>query len=80
MMKQFSSFAAALAMVATPVAASAAPVNPAASLSLAPRAGSATGHSSQLAGGGIIFAVIGIGILAAGLIVALDDNSAPRSP
>ena len=77
--KGLGSIVAGLAMIVTPVAASA---NPASSLSVLPaRAGSADDHNSQLAGNGIIFAGLGLAILVAGLIVAVDNgNDHPRSP
>ena len=86
-LKLFSSFAAGVALLATPIAASAAPVNPAASLSpvASTRAGSSDAHGSELAGGlfsgtgAIIAGVVVLGIIAI-VAVGASTNDNPRSP
>ena len=72
--------AAAATMAASPTVA--APGNPAASLSVLPsaRAGSSIAHRSDLAGGGLIIAIIAAGVVIAGIIVVADNNDTPRSP
>ena len=72
--------AAAATMAIAPAVAS--PVNPASSLSVAPsaRAGSSTAHQSDLAGGGLIIALIAAGVVIAGIVVVADNNDTPRSP
>ena len=72
--------AAAATMAVAP--AIAAPANPASSLSVAPsaRAGSASDHKSDLAGGGLIIAIIAAGVVIAGIVVVADNNDTPRSP
>jgi hypothetical protein len=65
-------------MVATPVMA--APINPAASLSLdtAPRASTHVKHSNDLIGGALIIALIaGAGAIAAVVVVATNNSTSP---
>lgn len=69
---------AATALVAAPVAASAqAPVNPAASLSIAKsvRASAPAQKKSALAGGGLLAAVILAGVVAIGVIAIVNDSN-----
>ena len=80
-MKTINGFAAAvasLAMLATPIAASAAPANPAASLSVAKaRAGTPTRGNSKLGASVPTATLISIGVLAAlvvGVLVATGGN------
>ena len=67
--------AAAATMAVAPAVA--APANPAASLSVAKsvRAGSVSGKKNELAGGGILIAVLAVAAVAAGIVVVADDNS-----
>ena len=72
-----------LALLAAPVAASAAPANPAATLSIAgARAGAPSAHTSKLGASVPTTTLISIGILAAltGIVLAVtggdDDDSA----
>ena len=71
---------AALSMTATP--ALAAPANPAASLSVAKsvRASSPSAKSNKLAGSSIIPAVLFLGIIAGGVILAVTDDNKAKSP
>jgi hypothetical protein len=80
--KSLAMASAGLALVAAPVAASAAPANPTSSLSFAKsvRVGSPTKKSSKLAGASVVPIVIGIGIVAAAAYLIIDhedkdDNS-----
>lgn len=77
MSKSFAGSLAALAMIATPVAASAAPVNAASSLSVAKsvRASAPSGKKSELAGGGILAALIAAGVVAIGVVAIVQDNN-----
>ena len=79
MSKSFAGSLAALAMIAAPVAASAAPVNPAASLSVAKsvRASAPSGKANKAAGGGALLgALIAAGVVAIGVVaIVKDDNS-----
>ncbi|QDZ07168.1 hypothetical protein FPZ24_06475 [Sphingomonas panacisoli] len=77
--KNLSVAAAALAMTATP--ALAAPANPASSLSVAKsvRASSPSGKSNKLAGSAIIPAVLALGIVAGGVIIAVSDDNKSKS-
>jgi hypothetical protein len=77
-LKNLTGGALALAMMSTSVAAVAAPANPASSLSVSKaRVGTATSKKSELAGGGILAALIGAGVVAIGVIAIVkdDDNS-----
>ena len=67
--------AAAATMAVAPAVA--APANPAASLSVAKsvRTGSVSGKTNELAGGGILIAVLAVAAVAAGIVVVADDNS-----
>jgi hypothetical protein len=80
--KSLAMASAGLALVAAPVAATAASVNPASSLSVAKsvRAGTPTKKSSNLAGASVVPIVIGVGIVAAAAYLIIDhedkdDNS-----
>ena len=77
--KYLMAVAAATMAVAPAIAA---PANPASGLSIAPaaRSGSSTDHESDLAGGGLIIALIAVGVVIAGIIVVADNNDNPRSP
>lgn len=74
-LKTLGMASAGLALVATPVAASAAPANPASSLSVskAVRAGAPTSKSSKVAGVSTIPLVIGAAIIA-GVTYLIVDN------
>ena len=76
MSKSFAGSLAALAMIAAPVAASAAPVNPAASLSVAKsvRASAPSSKKSELAGGGLLAALIVAGVVAIGVVAVVQDG------
>jgi len=76
MSKTFAGSLAALAMIAAPVAASAAPVNPAASLSVAKsvRASAPSAKKSELAGGGLLAALIVAGVVAIGVVAVVQDG------
>ena len=67
--------AAAATMAVAPVMA--APVNPAASLSISKsvRAGSVSGKKNKLAGGGVIVAILAAAAVVAGIVVVADSNS-----
>ncbi|WP_174278806.1 hypothetical protein [Sphingomonas bacterium] len=71
--------AAAATMALAP--AMAAPVNPAASLSVAKsaRAGSVAKKGSNLAGGGVIIAIIAAAAVIAGIVVVADEDDKPTS-
>lgn len=71
---KFLMAAAAATMVVAP--AMAAPVNPAAGLSVAKsvRAGSPTTKKSELAGGGFIVAIIAAAAIVAGIIIVADSD------
>lgn len=75
-MMKFLSAVAATALVAAPVAA--APVNPAASLSVSKsvRASAPTVKSNKLAGGGILAAIIAAGVVAIGVVAIVKDDDA----
>ncbi|MEH3158461.1 MAG: hypothetical protein PGN08_05705 [Sphingomonas taxi] len=81
MTKTFAGSLAALALTAAPIAATpafAAQANPAASLSVAKsvRASAPTGKKSNLAGGGLLAALIAAGVVAIGVVAVVnDDNS-----
>ena len=82
MIKSMIGALAAVAVAAMPVAASAAPANPAASLSVAKsvRASTPTSNNSKSAGTGVIFAVLIVaGVIAAVAIGSSKDNKA-KSP
>ena len=90
-LKRVAAAIAGASMIVTPVAASAAPANPAAKLSIAgTRAGTPTSANSRLGGGISTTTLINVGILAALVVIVLvatnggnDDNSngsAPTSP
>jgi hypothetical protein len=76
MSKSFAGSLAALAMIAAPVAASAAPANPAASLSVAKsvRASAPSSKRSELAGGGLLAALIVAGVVAIGVVAVVQDG------
>ena len=79
-LKSLAMASAGLALVAAPVAASAAPANPASSLSVSKsvRAGAPTSKSSKLAGASTIPLVIGAAIVAGVTYLIVDhedDNS-----
>ncbi|MEO5867071.1 MAG: hypothetical protein ABIS14_04180 [Sphingomonas sp.] len=84
--KSLAGFAAALSMVAMPIAASAAPVaNPASALSLsnAPsaRVGSSSTKASRYGSGAIIGGLILVGVIALAVVAATQSNgSNPKSP
>lgn len=79
MISKYLAAVAATALVAAPVAA--APSNPAASLSVAKsvRAGSATTKKSELAGGGIIIALLAVVAVGAGVWAVADSDEDPDS-
>ena len=72
--------AAAATMAVAP--AMAAPVNPAASLSVAKsaRAGSHAGNSSDLAGGGAFVAAIAAILVIVGIVIVANEDNKPKSP
>jgi hypothetical protein len=72
--------AAAASMSVAP--AFAAPVNPAASLSVAKsvRTGSATAENSDAVGGGIIVAVLAAAAVIVGIVIVADSDDDPDSP
>ena len=72
--------AAAATMAVAPAVA--APVNPAASLSVtkSARAGSATAKNSDLLGGGIFVAVIAAAAVILGIIIVANEDDSPDSP
>jgi len=81
MSKTFAGSLAALALTAAPIAATpafAAPANPAASLSVAKsvRASTPTSKKNDLAGGGILAALIGAGVIAIVVVAAVRDDNA----
>ena len=73
--------AAAVATMAV-APAMAAPVNPAASLSIsAPaRAGTSGSHKDKLAGGGFIVALAAAAAVIAGIVVVATEKTKPASP
>ena len=81
MIKSMIGALAAVAVAAMPVAASAAPANPAASLSVAKsvRASTPTAKNSKFSGGAVLAALVVIGVIAAVAIGASTDNKA-KSP
>ncbi len=81
MIKSMIGALAAVAVAAMPVAASAAPANPAASLSVAKsvRASTPTAKNSKMAGGAILAALVLAGVVAIVAIGASSDNKA-KSP
>ncbi len=81
MTKTFAGSIAALAMTVAPLAAKpafAAPVNPAASLSVAKsvRASAPSAKKNNLAGGGLIAILIVAGVVAVGVLAATQDDDA----
>ena len=83
--KRIAAALAGTAMLVTPLAASAAPANPAASLSVA-RASTPTAHASKLGASVPTTTLISIGVLAALVAIVLvatggddDDNDTPAS-
>lgn len=74
--KSLAMASAGLALVAAPVAASAAPTNPATSLSVAKsvRTATPTANKSKLAGGGFIIVALAAVAVAGGLYLAIDDG------
>lgn len=76
--KSFAMAAAGLTLVAAPVVASAAPVSPAASLSVskAVRTGSPVAKKSKIAGqGGVIIIALAAVAVGGGLYLAIDGDS-----
>ncbi|MGR6328362.1 hypothetical protein ACU5AX_04800 [Sphingomonas sp. XXL09] len=71
--------AAAATMAVAPAVA--APVNPAASLSVSKsvRTGSASAKKNELAGGGVIIAILAAAAVVAGIVVVADSNDSPSS-
>ncbi len=71
--------AAAATMVVAP--AMAAPVNPAASLSVSKsvRTGSTSAKKNDLTGGGVIVAIVAAAAVIAGIIIVADNKSTPAS-
>jgi hypothetical protein len=71
--------AAAATMAVAP--AMAAPVNPAAGLSVskAVRAGSPSAKKNELAGGGVLIAVLAAAAVVAGIVVVADEDDSPDS-
>lgn len=71
--------AAAATMAVAPAVA--APVNPAASLSVAKsvRAGKTTAKNNELAGGGIVIAIIAAAAVVAGIIIVADNDDSADS-
>jgi len=80
MIRKFLTGAAALTMVATPVVAQAATVNPAAKLSLSKavpasaRASTVAGKSKALAGTGLIIAIVAGAAVIAGIVAIASDS------
>ncbi len=74
MITKYFAALAATALVAAPVAAASS--NPAASLSIAKsaRVGTASAKKSNLAGGGLIIALIGTVAVIAGIVVVADSD------
>jgi hypothetical protein len=74
MIAKYIAALAATALVAAPVLA--APVNPATNLSLSKsvRTGSASAKKNELAGGGIIVAVLAVIAIGAGIYVVADSD------
>lgn len=74
MLKKLASATVAIALTTAP--ALAAPVNPAAKLSVSPsvRAGATKGGDKLAAPGSIIALVLGAAIVAGGIIIAVDDD------
>lgn len=72
--------AAAATMAAAP--ALAAPINPAASLSVSQsvRAGSVLPKKNQLRGGGGVVAVIAVIVVIVGIVIVARENKSPASP
>ncbi|NIJ28250.1 hypothetical protein FHT00_000178 [Sphingomonas insulae] len=78
---KFAGTFAALAMTVAPIAATpafAAPVNPAASLSVAKsvRASTPSAKKNNLAGGGLLAALIVAGVVAVGVVAIVQDDDA----
>ncbi|MBI0474375.1 hypothetical protein D9601_03220 [Sphingomonas sp. MA1305] len=71
--------AAAATMAVAPAVA--APVNPAASLSVSKsvRTGSASAKKNELAGGGVIIAILAAAAVVAGIVVVADSDDSPSS-
>lgn len=72
--------AAAATMAVAPAVA--APVNPAAGLSVAQsvRAGSVTSKKNELAGGGVFIALIAAAAVIVGIIIVAKEDDSPDSP
>jgi hypothetical protein len=73
---------AAVSVATLPVAAAAAPNNPAQSLSIAKsvRAGTPTARDNKLFGGGAIFAAFIIAAIAAIVVIGETRSDKPKSP
>lgn len=78
-MKKFAGSLAALALTTATVAAPAfaAPTNPAASLSVAKsvRASAPSAKKNNLAGGGLLAAIIAASVVAIGVVAIVDDGN-----
>jgi hypothetical protein len=76
--KYMMAAAAATLAVAPAVAA---PINPAASLSVSKsvRTGSTSAKKNELAGGGVIIAVIAAAAVIAGIVIVADSDDTPAS-
>jgi hypothetical protein len=74
MIRKYLAAVAATALVAAPVAA--APINPAATLSVAKsvRTGSASVEKNELAGGGFIIAILAVIAVGVGIYIAVDSD------
>lgn len=74
MITKYFAALAATALVAAPVAA--APINPAATLTVAKsvRTGSASVKNNELAGGGFIIAILAVVAVGVGIYIAVDSN------
>lgn len=75
--KSLAMASAGLALAATPIAASAAPANPASSLSVSKsvRAGTATSKSNKIAGASTIPLIIGAAIVAGVTYLIVDKEN-----
>jgi len=79
-LKNLAGSAIAVAMMSTSVAAVAAPANPAASLSISKaRVGTATSGKNKAAGGGLIAALIGAGVVAIGVVAIVKEDNSDRN-
>jgi hypothetical protein len=75
-LKNFAMASAGLALIAAPVAASAAPASPTSSLSVSKsvRAGAPTAKTNNLAGGGFIVVILAAIAVGGGLYLAIDGD------